>query len=573
MKTMISFLCLLLTLITKAQFNNTYDVNMNADYLEPTFCIMTSDMGSASLSYGLDAPSTPRTDYLILTKHDAAGNVMFNKRLDPPATPTDGFIEAKALLETPDLGILIAGYMYDMSNTYMQPILYKVDVNGNLLWTQIYYVNTTYIIGAQFNKISLARVDDDKDENYFIVAAGNSDANPANNVATNVIKVDANGNMLWSKKYYDVNPNPYTTLREFPGDIAFSKADKMYMITGWRQQWITFQEDRMFFFGIDRDGNMMTNFKSITAQGYPFNQDMVWDPFKKVFAVTFTHGNSGYIPGIASGIGLVTIDAGLNIYLRYFYWHKDGLENYGRSISIDANGNYIIGCFIYDQTLGRRNPAWLKVNAGGQPLSFKRYNILDDVIFGHHCNAINPGTGDQEYVLIAEHNNDLRVIRTDMNGDACGSVKYKPLAKEFLPKEKVYKYDFKQSGNYRAYTAVEISIAPNYRLCSPPGTSYRTRQNGSVSISENNAETGLQLYPTVLSASDARLNLVNNYETELTMQIRNIAGQLVLSLPVMQGNNTLSLSENTTLAEGVYLATISDANGILMASKKLLVTK
>lgn len=574
MKTKISILLVLVSYMLNAQFNNTYDINANTDYLYPSFNIPTKDLGSVSVSWGLDAPSSPRTDYFILTKHDASGGVMFNVRVNPASPMVDGFTYVKALIETDDKGILVAGYYYYDNSFTMLPFLLKVDVNGAYQWTKFYPVSSNYFTGWQFNKISLCRVEDDVDENYFIVSSAESDAR-AGDAALNVIKVDAAGTTLWSKKYYDSNlfGNPYSTVRDIPGDIAFSKDYKMYMITGWRQQWIFGQEDRIFFFGIDKDGNAMTPYKSIDVPGYPFGEDMIYDPNTKLWAITYTHGNTNYSgdPNVASGIGLITIDQTLSLFLRKFYWHKEGIENYGVSISLSDQKDYVIGCFVYEGwPLQRRNPALLKVDNSGVPIFFRRYNIKDDAIFGHHCMSYNPNTNIEEYVLIAEQNTDLRVIRTDINGDVCGAFKYKPKHLDFHETEEWFKYYPKDIGYDKEYTAKVWDINPEYRKCDGDGASYK--ETGVTSIAKHvDASVSLDVYPSVLSLSNAQVVVNNKSGKTLNIEVMDIAGKLILTdYKLETGENVIHLNKNNSLVKGIYLAKFYTSDGSTYSSQKLI---
>lgn len=567
---------MLVSYMLSAQFNNTYNINANTDYLVPSFNIPTKDLGSVSVSWGLDAPSSPRTDYFFLTKHDANGSVVFNVRIDP-ATPTvDGFTYVKALIETDDKGILAAGYFYYDNTFTMIPFLVKVDAAGIYQWSKFYPVSSNNFTGWQFNKISLCRVDDDNDETYFIVSSAESDAR-AGDAAINVIKIKNNGSMIWAKKYYDANlsTNPYTTVRDIPGDIAFSKDYGMYMITGWRQQWIFFQEDRIFFFGIDKDGNTLTPYKSIDVPGYPFGEDMVYDHFTKLWAVTYTHGNTNYSgdPNVASGIGLITIDQTLTLFLRKFYWHKEGLENYGVSISLSDNKDYVIGCFVYeDYPLQKRNPALLKVDNSGNPIFFKRYNFKDDAIFGHHCMSYNPNSTNEEYVLIAEQNTDLRVIRTDINGDACGAVEYKPQVKDFKEKEEWFKYYPKESGYDKDYTPGVKDIKPKYRKCEGDGSSYRQANLVSI-LKEDNGANSLAIYPSILEVSNPVLILDNSSGSDLSLQVTDISGRIILNnTSIGAGKNSINLNTNTPLTKGIYLVKFSTPDGSVSGSRKLILT-
>lgn len=571
MKKTTTLVLALLTLASVAQYNNTYDVNANTDNLTPSFVITNQLAESITVSFGSDAPTTPRRDYFILTKHDAFGNVIYNNRIDPFNAPSDGFTNVEALIQTADDGVLVAGYYYRDQDFVEQPFLIKVDVNGNFQWARIYFVNQKPIVNAARNKISLCRVFNDDKENYFIVAAGDSDYNPGVDVATNVVKVDANGTMIFSKKYYNTNSTQFTATREWPGDIDFTKKDKLFMITGYREDATSTTKQRlMYFFGIDNNGNVVTKFTTLASKSVPIDEDMVYDPNKDVFATTFTHAKNSYVQGTGSVIGFITIDANLVVANPKYLWHKEASEHNGRSISLCSSGDYLLCSGIYDNTsVFVNNPAWLKVDASGTPVSaLLRYNIKDDVYFGHHATTFNPNTGDEEYILVNEHKTDLRMIRTDVNGKACGVDKFEPYVKEYTPKQAFYKYDFKEQGDYKKYEVYEKLFNPDYRKCEGDGTSYRTTGIAQV----ESGESTLFVYPSVVSSANLHLVLVNGSNALVKMELYNLAGQLIYSNnQIATGKNELDIQ--TGLSAGVYLVKLYGAEGQPARTTKIVVTE
>ena len=131
MKTKISILLTLFAFAFNAQvWNKTFNINGNNDFLSPSFVIGTSDLGSASVSWANNSPTTPRLDYFIVTKQDNNGATVFNTRIFPNNSPNDGFTEVKAMIETDDKSILIAGYYYYDNSYIMQPFLVKVDYHN-----------------------------------------------------------------------------------------------------------------------------------------------------------------------------------------------------------------------------------------------------------------------------------------------------------------------------------------------------------------------------------------------------------------------------------------------------------
>ena len=298
---------------------------------------------------------------------------------------------------------------------------------------------------------------------------------------------------------------------------------------------------------------------------------MVYDRNKDVFATTFTHARNQYDLNYKSLIGFITVDAALTVSNPKYLWHKEAIEHNGRSISISSTGDYLLCAGVYERSDLRRahNPAWLKVDPSGVPVSrLIRYNIDDDVIFGHHATTYDCRTGDEEHVLVNEHKTDLRVIRTTDIGKACGAVEYRPYDKEYDPKQVVYRYDYKKQEGERRYDVYEKLFEPRYRKCEGEGNSYRT-----TGIAQANTEnSSLLVYPSVISASNARLTLENNSGAGMKMELYNIAGQLIYSNNQVAAGKT-EVSINGTLSTGIYLVKMYGATGELAGTTKILVTE
>lgn len=574
MKKAITLSLALLTFASIAQYNNTYDVNANSDNLTPAFVITNKKAESITVSFASDSPTAPRKDYFILTKHDEFGTVIYNNRIDPFNEPTDGLTHVEALIQTDDDGVLVAGYHYDDGNFIEQPFLLKVDVSGNVQWVKLYYVNKKPIFNSQLNKISLCRVFDDPTENYFIVGSGDSDYKPGQDVATNVIKVDFKGKLIFSYKYYNTIPTQFSLVRDYPGDIDYSTADKMYMITGFRQDLTNNNVGSrvMYYLGINSVGNVVTKFLTLTSKSTPLDQDLVYDPNTKVFATVFTHEKSSYVTGMNSQIGFITVDAILNIANPKVLYHKYGSDHNGRSISLSNTGEYIIGSGTLDNNTNLlHNPALQKVDASGNPSSaYYRYNVDDEVIFGHHANSYNSSTFDEEYVMVNLHKDDLRVIRTDVNFKACGAVKYEALVDKYTPIQSFYTYKPKQVGTLKDYKVYEKLFFPDYRKCENDASSYRTTGISKVTVDENT----MILYPSVMTLANANLTVENNSATTVKMEVRTITGQLILAdNELATGKTQVSLNQGGNLSVGMYLVKIYSADGSLNHTSKILITQ
>jgi len=578
MKKSITLVLAMATAVAMGQYNRTYDINGNADFLEPSFVITNAQAQSIAVSIAYDAPGVPRTDYFIITKTDCDGNVIYNNRIYNNNTPTDGMTHVEALVETRAGDLLIAGYHYDDQQHIQQPMVVKVNAAGNLLMKRIYYMNQMDIFGSEINKISLCRVFNDPPQfdNYFVVASSDSNNDPGNSVVVSVTKIDANLNWINTRKYYF--GSDFQTVRDYPGDIEYSPIARMYMITGYRHEIGNgVRQDRMFFFGIDNNMNISTpGIKTLISKSIPVDQDMVYDPNTRDFAVTFTHNKNGYVPTANSIMGFLRIDPALTVIpgTPRAYWHANGIEHNSRSISRSANGNYVICSGIFDPNTNTHNPAWLKVtNAGAALAPLMRYNILDDVYFGHHAVTFNCNTGAEEFVLVNEQKTDLREIRTDANGKVCGNRDYQPQMLSYTPQEKIYPYNIKDGAKEVPYDPFQKMLDPKVRDCTPPGNSYRPAVATSIDQLNNEANE-LALYPSVLSADNARLTLVNNSSEAIKIEMHNLAGQLIYSNSNMAtGTSEVQLNVNGGLSEGVYLVKFYNAKGALNTATKIIVTK
>jgi len=88
---------------------------------------------------------------------------------------------------TYDGGYIIAGYEDYSGNTYINTHLLKMDSNGNLIWSKKYgYTNQENLITKSIKQTT---------DGGFIMAGG------AGYSDTRLIKTDSNGNIQWSKRY------------------------------------------------------------------------------------------------------------------------------------------------------------------------------------------------------------------------------------------------------------------------------------------------------------------------------------------------------------------------------------
>ncbi len=146
--------------------------------------IQTSDGGYAAIGYtqsfGVGFP-----DY-YLVKTDSAGNMKWNKTYGKPGITDLGF----TVIQTSDGGYLLAGTTnFTAVNGLADGLLIKTDSSGNMLWNKTYGNSNT-------------------DESTNFIIQTNDGGYALMGFATRLgvsnewlVKIDANGNMLWNQTY------------------------------------------------------------------------------------------------------------------------------------------------------------------------------------------------------------------------------------------------------------------------------------------------------------------------------------------------------------------------------------
>lgn len=123
-----------------------------------------------------------------LFKTDADGNLLWHKIYEGTG---DNF--TVSVQETSDNGYIMAGYTAPFGTLNWEAYLIKTDVNGDTLWTK------TFRSLAVYGRCMGESVDQTPDGGYII--AGLILLTGANNDDVYLIKVDSNGNTVWTRCY------------------------------------------------------------------------------------------------------------------------------------------------------------------------------------------------------------------------------------------------------------------------------------------------------------------------------------------------------------------------------------
>jgi len=143
--------------------------------------IQTSD-GSYAIA-GTTKSFGAGEDDVYVVKLDANGNLQWTKTIGGLADEV-GF----SLIQTSDNGYAIAGYTNSFGAGGYDVYVVKLDANGNLQWTKT--------IGAKKEDLGLSLIQT-SDGGYAI--AGKTNSFGAGGLDVYVVKLDANGNLQWTK--------------------------------------------------------------------------------------------------------------------------------------------------------------------------------------------------------------------------------------------------------------------------------------------------------------------------------------------------------------------------------------
>jgi len=300
--------------------------------------IQTSDGGYAITGATTSFGAGELDVYLV--KLDANGNLQWTKTIGGPASE-----EGNSLLQTSDGGYVIAGYTASFGAGKADVYLVKLDADGNLQWTKT--------IGGPGEEVGFSLIQT-SDSGYAITGVTKSFG--AGKADVYVVKLDANGNLQWTK-----------TIGGPADEIGFSliqTSDGGYASTGPTYSFGAGRAD-VYVVKLDANGNLQWA-KTI---GGPESD---WG-----FSLIQT-SDSGYaITGATTSSGA----GGTDLYV----------------IKLDANGK----------------PQWTKT------IGAKNEKLINSSIIQ---------TSDGSYVIAGTTRSfgaggrDVCVVKLDKNGDACCAV-------------------------------------------------------------------------------------------------------------------------------------------------------
>jgi len=377
-----------------------------------------------------------------------------------------GWDDAYSVQQTSDGGYIVAGFTSSFGAGYYDIFLVKIDANGNVIWAKTY--------GGIYSDYAHS-VQQTSDGGYIV--AGYTGSFGAGFSDIFLVKTDANGNISWAKTYGGTNQDWVYSVQQ--------TSDGGYIVTG---RTLSFGPGDIFLIKTNASGNIQW------AKTYG-------GPTYKVARFVKQTSEGGYIVAGTIQITVFTYD----IFL----------------IKTDANGN-----IIWAKTYGG---AW---NEGGGSV---RQTSDGGYILAGFTSSFGAGGGD------------IFLIKTDANGDlgSCGIVQNltltvtTPLLTVTIPSPSVH------------------SVSPTVTSPSPTVTSPTLPVYSPCPLSDDN-ELGISesCKPVSGLITPYKGGIKVSGSGEFEVKVYNISGVMVKSV---KGKNEVKLD----LSRGVYFVEVVSGGKVL----------
>lgn len=549
-----------------AQYNKTYELSTFSGGIVESIPLDMVTAGNGDVC-------VLSTEYILrdkieLKRLDFSGNVIWNYVYEFPSNV--GNMYPFTMVRTDDNGFMVCGMVYEnisnAPNITTNPFVAKFNANGIFQWFSIIQSNPTYFwYHSAFARANIIRTKDDPNESYIIVAPGADHESFIDHDDYNVLnaaKIDANGSVVWNRRY----GNSLQGLLYCPHTIACGEDREVivhddntveeimtykYFIAGTH---LLGNDRKGFDLTIDGNGNIIDQFRNYWVPTYPMLQEAIYDASTKEFVMAQTLGNTNLVGGPnASVIGITKLDfSTLNIKSTDYYWQPGTVENYGKSIVENPNGDgYAIYSWISgDTAIGYSHvdlpsvyfwsmtPALLQVDKTGAVTSFVRYNKFKYSGKSNFTASLllnNNGLGTWNYVMgsvtniLAYTTCDIRVISTDLNGYACGAedIQYGQNTLGIDPEPIEFPEHFIEPMN------INIGLSsPDYRLTTTIcdiSDGSNTDYYRTTGINNSNKPVGINVFPTLMTDDNNTLNFELNVtaDAKLSVTLFDISGKLI----------------------------------------------
>jgi len=295
--------------------------------------------------------------------------------------------EAYTIQQTTDGGYILAGYTKSFGIQYYDACLLKIDANGDTLWTKTYGG-----LSSDFGNTVIQTND-----GGYIMAGYTTDS-----TSMYLVKTNAQGNMLWQKLLVAGSTDAYGIIQT---------ADKGFVITGYTN-----------------------GFGEINGDAFLIKTDSMANPiFTKTYGykgadwgnAIYETNDGGYVISGAYSTDSTSLDIDAYIIKTDAngdtLWTKTygGIGNdYGQYIQQTTDGGYVLGGYTNSFGNGSYDAFLIKVNANGDTLFTKTFGGTGD----DEANTVLQ-TSDGAYILAGQSNSfgkgnyDFYIVKTDANGN------------------------------------------------------------------------------------------------------------------------------------------------------------
>jgi len=351
--------------------------------------IQTSDGGYAIAGYTSSFGAGEADVYVV--KLDANGNLQWTKTIGGPESE-----EGNSLIQTSDGGYAIAGYTESFGAGKMDVYVIKLDATGNLQWTRT--------IGGKKEDMGTSLIQT-SDGGYAI--AGYTKSFGAGEWDVYVVKLDANGNLQWTKTI----GGPESEW----GNSLIRTSDGGYAIAGLTESFGAGGED-VYVVKLDAHGNLQWT-KTIGGKG--------WDAGASLIQTSDGgYAIAGYTPSFSAGgrdVYVIKLDA--NGKLQWTKTIGGPASEIGNSLIQTSDGGYAIAGYTSSFSAGGRDVYVIKLDAHGNLQWTKTIGGENEDLGLSLIQTSDGGYAIAGYTKsFGAGGADVYVVKLDKNGNACCAV-------------------------------------------------------------------------------------------------------------------------------------------------------
>jgi len=349
--------------------------------------IQTSDGGYAITGYTKSFGAGKGDVYVV--KLDANGNLQWTTTIGGPEIE-----EGVSLIQTSDGGYAIAGVTQSFGAGEDDAYVVKLDANGNLQWTKT--------IGGKKEDVGFSLIQT-SDGGYAIAGATTSFG--AGGWDAYLVKLDANGNLQWTKTIGGKEDDKgYSLIQTSDGGYAITGYTKSFGAGGWD----------VYVVKLDANGNLQWT-KTIGGPGNEIGFSLIQtsDGGYAITGPTYSFGAGG------ADVYVVKLNANGNLQWTTTIGGKE--EDVGISLIQTSDGGYAIAGSTTSSGVGEADVYVVKLDANGKPqwtktIGAKNKNLIKSSIIQ---------TSDGSYVIAGTTGSfgagkrDVYVVKLDKNGNAC----------------------------------------------------------------------------------------------------------------------------------------------------------